>query len=742
MRIRYPAISSSPVFLTSSQELTATTNVSGSTLHGNTSGMGSVPVFADIARNKNGVSNPQLRPDSPAVQQPLLGKKWASDGIQSSVADAHLLAASKHSQNMVTLSSSQIASSKNHHEELVSTSLSMNTTLGTKAAGGAIPASVSKIAQSNLPAQTVLSRPAVANSAVTSSSKQTVRISSAQPVLVQGSPQISIPPGMMLARNQTGQLLLVSNNTLPNAQGGDSNLPVTQPHTSSAPVSIKTATPVTVAVSLSQNQAVTQSSGAVSTIVLDKLQVTSQASTAQSSQSIVLSQEDVVNVSKCRNFLTTLIKLASAGGQSATTVNNVKKLVQDLIDDKIQPEHFTQQLQIELNSAPQPYLVPFLKRSLPLLRLTMMQQSGGSTVPPAVAMAALRASTATTVATTTVVPGTAPTSKSVAQVQKKTPAKVKVYGKKNSVPDIRLPRVASSNQLTGMRISSPSQMSTFPATNAASGVTSSPRSSGNRAWGMTPGAVGTFKDEDDINDVASMAGVNLSEESARILATNSELIGSQVHSCKDVAVVNTAALRRRITEIVTRHSHVNQIDPGVIKFTACATEAKIKDLIEKVSLVAFHRTTSFREDDNYEGSQDIKMQLKFLLQLDQLEKKRHADCEREVLMRAMKSRSKNEDPEQLRLKQRAKEMQQLEMERLQIRNADETARNAIGPRRKKAKLDVPGSGSSVESKDFSSPRSSILRPRVKRVNTKDLVFILEQEKDMSKSKLLYKYYLK
>lgn len=75
------------------------------------------------------------------------------------------------------------------------------------------------------------------------------------------------------------------------------------------------------------------------------------------------SQEDVVNVTKCRNFLTTLIKLASTGGQSPTTVSNVKKLVQNLIDDKIEPEHFTQQLQIELNSAPQPYLVPFLKVS-------------------------------------------------------------------------------------------------------------------------------------------------------------------------------------------------------------------------------------------------------------------------------------------------------------------------------------------------------------------------------------------
>ena len=59
----------------------------------------------------------------------------------------------------------------------------------------------------------------------------------------------------------------------------------------------------------------------------------------------------------------------------------------------------------------------------------------------------------------------------------------------------------------------------------------------------------TFRDDDDINDVASMAGVNLSEENARILATNSELVGTQTRSCKDDVVANVAVLQRRMTEI-------------------------------------------------------------------------------------------------------------------------------------------------------------------------------------------------
>ncbi|GCB79506.1 hypothetical protein scyTo_0015989, partial [Scyliorhinus torazame] len=83
-------------------------------------------------------------------------------------------------------------------------------------------------------------------------------------------------------------------------------------------------------------------------------------------------QEMQENVKKCKNFLATLIKLASHSGQSADTSRNVKSLVQDLLDSKIEPEEFTNRLQSELKSSPQPYLVPFLKKSLPALRQSLV----------------------------------------------------------------------------------------------------------------------------------------------------------------------------------------------------------------------------------------------------------------------------------------------------------------------------------------------------------------------------------
>lgn len=58
-----------------------------------------------------------------------------------------------------------------------------------------------------------------------------------------------------------------------------------------------------------------------------------------------------------------------------------------------------------------------------------------------------------------------------------------------------------------------------------------------------------------------------------------------------------------------------------------------------------------------------------------------------------------EDPEQLKLKQKAKEMQRAEQEEVRQREANETALLAIGNRRKKQKTgvdDTPGSaGSSI-----------------------------------------------
>ena len=73
---------------------------------------------------------------------------------------------------------------------------------------------------------------------------------------------------------------------------------------------------------------------------------------------------------KCKNFLATLLRLA--GEQPQQVRVNVRQLIQGLIDNRVNPEDFTTKLQKELNSSPQPCLVPFLRRSLPYLQQSLL----------------------------------------------------------------------------------------------------------------------------------------------------------------------------------------------------------------------------------------------------------------------------------------------------------------------------------------------------------------------------------
>ena len=52
-----------------------------------------------------------------------------------------------------------------------------------------------------------------------------------------------------------------------------------------------------------------------------------------------------------------------------------------------------------------------------------------------------------------------------------------------------------------------------------------------------------------------MGGVNLSEESKNILASNADFIGTQIRSCKDEAFLYHCPLLGRITAI-GKHEHV------------------------------------------------------------------------------------------------------------------------------------------------------------------------------------------
>ncbi|KAI5279831.1 Transcription Initiation Factor Tfiid Subunit 4 [Manis pentadactyla] len=628
-----------------------------------------------------------------------------------------------------------------------------------------------------------------------------------------------LPPGMVLVRSENGQLLMIPQQAL--AQMQAQAHVQTQPQTTMAPrpatptsappVQISTVqapgtpiiarqvTPTTIIKQVSQAQTTVQpataaqrSPGIQPQLVLGGAAQTSLGTatpqrTVPGATTSTAATETMENVKKCKNFLSTLIKLASSGKQSTETAANVKELVQNLLDGKIEAEDFTSRLYRELNSSPQPYLVPFLKRSLPALRqltpdsAAFIHQSQQQPPPASQATTALTAvvlsssvqrAAGKTAATVTsalqppVISLAQPAQVGVGKQGQPTPLVIQQPPKPGALirpPQVTLtqtPMVALRQPHSRIVLTAPQQIqlnqlqpvpvvkpAALPGTKALSAV--SAQAAAVQKNKLKEQGGGSFRDDDDINDVASMAGVNLSEESARILATNSELVGTLTRSCKDETFLLPAPLQRRILEIGKKHG-ITELHPDVVSYVSHATQQRLQNLVEKISETAQQKNFSYKDDDRYEQASDVRAQLKFFEQLDQIEKQRKDEQEREILMRAAKSRSRQEDPEQLRLKQKAKEMQQQELAQMRQRDANLTALAAIGPR-KKRKVDSPGPGSGTEglgpgsavpgSSGVGTPRQ-FTRQRITRVNLRDLIFCLENERETSHSLLLYKAFLK
>ena len=494
---------------------------------------------------------------------------------------------------------------------------------------------------------------------------------------------------------------------------------------------------------------------------------------------------------KCKNFLSTLLRLA--GEQPAQVAMNVRNLIQGLIDGKVEPEVFTTKLQRELSSSPQPCLVPFLKKSLPYLQQSLAM--GELTIEGVVAPAKFQNRTAnlpglsgvrggvlrpsssnviypssTTVVRTPNSPATArgaisaqrAPSLSVTQFQNKSLMGGKMTGTTatkipaSSSPLIQKPGMRPQQILTkpmhpsttiqkiggaGMALKTMPMVGTpgtsiTPLGKAALPNNLQPYNAGGvtnkRPYnnvGPGGGAYSTAGD-DDINDVAAMGGVNLAEETQRM--ASGDLIANQVvRSCKDETFLQTGLLHERISRIC-RNQGLEEPPSEVINLVSHATQERLKTLLEKLAVVAEHRLDVVRasdEGDKYDVSQDVRGQIKFMSELEKIERKRHDEAERELLFRAAKSRTKTEDPEKEKLRAKAKELQRFEEEQQKHEKANTTAMLAIGGGpRKKFKTD-----------DYSFGAATLAnRPRIKRVHVRDLLFLMEQEKETKRSPLLWK----
>jgi len=422
---------------------------------------------------------------------------------------------------------------------------------------------------------------------------------------------------------------------------------------------------------------------------------------------------------KCKNFLATLLRLAS--DQPESVARNVRGLIQGLIDGRVEPELFTTKLQKELNSSPQPCLVPFLKKSLPYLQQSLAMReltiegvnppnaSQVGKLPPAMSVAGISAPSSSLPIQRPAQPRIAmPTQRPVGVFRQPAPQPGRFGGGQQHtlLPQPKAPQASVRDKKAG---------------NAYS-------------------AAG----DDDINDVAAMGGVNLAEEANRILGATDN-VGTVVRSCKDETFLQTGLLHQRISRIC-REKGLEAPPAEVISLVSHATQDRLKSLVSKLSVIAEHRLDIIKTEGPYEVTQDIRGQLRFLEDLDKMEKKRHEEAEREMLLRAAKSRTKTDDPEKEKMKAKAKEIQRIEQETIRHQEANRTALEAIGGPKKRKFGEVGGSGGAGVGgggggAGGASGSSNVpVRARTKRVHLRDVMFLMEQEKDLKHSNLLFKSY--
>ncbi|XP_067086297.1 transcription initiation factor TFIID subunit 4 [Osmerus mordax] len=533
-----------------------------------------------------------------------------------------------------------------------------------------------------------------------------------------------IPPGMVLIRSDSGQLMLVSQQALAQAQQGTR----TSSNAASRPLTPQVMHRIQ-----------------VFALECDHLRSCGRdgcphPSSSPGTTSNCAASETLENVKKCKNFLVTLIKLASSGTHSPDMAKNVRELVRSLLDGSIEPEEFTDRLYRELKSSPQPYLVPFLKKSLPAVRqLTPNPQLFIQQVDqPKPQAPASKGPTPTARTPSLLSPNVRP-SAAIAGRQPYKPAQLVIQHPRgvagmpavtSSASSCRIltvsdrtvakPIVLQSGQHHTGAIFRRPPFKAF----ASSSQTHTFKHSG-----------GSYREDDDINDVASMAGVNLSEENARILATDSAMVGSVVQSCRDEPFLPPGPLLTRILH-AGEAVGVSEVGPDVVSLVSHATQERLRELLEKVTVVAQHRKMALKEDFRHTQVSDVRSQLRFLEQLEGLEKQRRDEEEREKLLRFARSRSNTEDPERQLLKQRAKELQQLEQAQLQHREANLTALAAIGPRKKRPQDSTGTQVTTGASSGLSVLQRAGVR-RVTRVSLRDLLFCMEQDPALRHSLALY-----
>jgi len=514
-----------------------------------------------------------------------------------------------------------------------------------------------------------------------------------------------------------------------------------------------------------------------------------------------LTPEEMTNVTKCRNFLITLIQLAQRNeSTNPQTVQNVKDLVQQLIDDRIPAQLFTERLQTELQSTPQPYLVPFLRRSLPLLRRSMQQRpsggaggatgvsagptsGGGGVVAQKITPKLENNTSSVPLPTKRPAPSGPGTGGPIPHKQQ--PIKSEPTGPTQGQPVFasapsqggpnnptiitrrpqpitprNAPGGAPTIQIVNKPIPSNARLPVKPGVaRIPGGVGVGPSSQrpmpGNIRYKPGPKAEPVDGGDGDETDLINMADVNLENEAKNLKRAD---VGTEVRNAPggdEQIYVNKQVLHKLVGQAASRAGDIQRVTPDGARLIGLALEEYVKNLVSKAIHAASHRNIQFKDDEHRIKVNDVKAQLKIIGEIMNREKLKAEEAEQDQRNKLIKSRpkKKDDDPEREKKKKDAKMKQEALQEREQQKRADLTALAATQRKRpntgnkSSAGGGTTGSGGGNNANSTSGGPGGTTGPnrpqRVTRVKMRDLLFCLDSERlDRGSRDEVYKRYLK
>ncbi|XP_019861976.1 PREDICTED: transcription initiation factor TFIID subunit 4B-like [Amphimedon queenslandica] len=147
-------------------------------------------------------------------------------------------------------------------------------------------------------------------------------------------------------------------------------------------------------------------------------------------------------------------------------------------------------------------------------------------------------------------------------------------------------------RVIGTSSSSSPQRSAFPRKGGLTGLIGKLKTPGGKDDSpASPGGTGAKnkvqEDQDEEEDhIDNFAGVNLKEETAHFLPAASD---TPTKSISDETFLSTALLRNKVATIESRYG-VTEITKEFLTFLSHATEERLRNLVEQVTVISQHRT--------------------------------------------------------------------------------------------------------------------------------------------------------